>query len=83
MWAWSRISPRPSGCALVFLCCSGCLRGACAADRQAVDRLADWTGAAAASGVLAQLEDIASQALEFRRNLEMLESDVERLRGSV
>ncbi len=52
--------------------------------KQAIDRLAEnWTGAAAASGVFAQLDDDCRRAVEFRRDLEMLEGDVERLRGRV
>ena len=52
--------------------------------KQAIDRLAEnWTGAAAASGVFAQLEDDCRRAVEFRRDLELLEGDVERLRGKV
>jgi energy-coupling factor transporter ATP-binding protein EcfA2 len=52
--------------------------------KQAVDRLAEnWTGAAAASGVFAQLEDDCRRAADFRRDLEMLQGDVERLRGKV
>ena len=50
--------------------------------KQAIDRLAEnWTGAAAASGVFAQLDDDCRRAVEFRRDLEMLQGDVERLRG--
>ena len=52
--------------------------------KQAIDRLAEnWTGATAASGVFAQLEDDCRRAVEFRRDLEMLQGDVERLRGRV
>jgi len=52
--------------------------------KQAVDRLTEtWTGAAAASGVCAELEDDCRRALEFRRDLELLQGDVERLRGRV
>jgi energy-coupling factor transporter ATP-binding protein EcfA2 len=52
--------------------------------KQAVDRLAEnWTGAAAASGVCAELEDDCRRAVEFRRDLELLEGDVERLRSRV
>ena len=52
--------------------------------KQAIDRLAEnWTGAAAACGVFAQLDDDCRRAVEFRRDLEMLQGDVERLRGKV
>ena len=53
--------------------------------RQAVDRLAatQSTGATAAAGVCAELEDDCRRALEFRRDLELLQGDVERLRGRV
>jgi hypothetical protein len=52
--------------------------------KQAIDRLAEnWTGAAAASGVFAALDDDCRRAVEFRRDLEMLYGDVERLRGRV
>jgi len=52
--------------------------------KQAVDRLAEnWTGASAASGVFAQLDDDCRRAVEFRRDLEMLHGDVERLQGRV
>ena len=52
--------------------------------KQAVDRLAEnWTGAAAASGVCAELEDDCRRAVEFRRDLELLEGDVERLRSRI
>ena len=56
--------------------------------KQAVDRLAatrstgcPGTGAAAAAGVFAQLDDDCRRAVEFRRDLEMLQGDVERIRG--
>jgi len=50
--------------------------------KQAVDRLAEtWSGATAASGVFAQLDDDCRRALEFRRGLELLQGDVEKLRG--
>ncbi len=50
--------------------------------KQAIDRLAEnWTGAAAAAGVFAELDDDCRRAVEFRRDLEMLYGDVERLRG--
>jgi len=49
--------------------------------KQAVDRLAEtWTGSTAASGVFAELEDDCRRAIEFRRDLELLQGDVERLR---
>ena len=52
--------------------------------KQAIDRLAEsWTGAAAAAGVFADLEDDCRRAAEFRRDLELLHGDVERLRGKV
>jgi len=52
--------------------------------KQAVDRLAEsWTEATAASGVFAQLEDDCRRAVEFRRDLELLLGDLERLRGRV
>jgi hypothetical protein len=52
--------------------------------KQAIDGLAEnWTGAAAACGVFAQLDDDCRRAVEFRRDLEMLQGDVERLRGKV
>jgi hypothetical protein len=52
--------------------------------KQAVDRLAEnWTGAAAASGVCAELEDDCRRAVEFRRDLELLEGDVEGLRARI
>ena len=52
--------------------------------RQAIDRLAEnWTEATAAAGVFAQLDDDCRRAMEFRRDLEMLQGDVERLRGRV
>jgi len=52
--------------------------------RQAVDCLAEnWTGATAASGVCAELEDDCRRAVEFRHDLELLQGDVERLRGRV
>jgi hypothetical protein len=52
--------------------------------KQAVDRLAEnWTGASAAAGVFAQLEDDCRRSVEFRRDLELLLGDVERLRGRV
>ena len=48
--------------------------------KQAIDRLAEnWTGAAAAAGLFAHLEDDCRQAVEFRRELELLEGDVEKL----
>ena len=52
--------------------------------KQAIDRLAEsWTGAAAAAGVFAELEDDCRRAIEFRRELELLQGDVERVRGRV
>ena len=49
--------------------------------RQAIDRLAaGWTGSAAASGVCGQLDDDCRRAVEFLRDLETLQGDVERLR---
>jgi energy-coupling factor transporter ATP-binding protein EcfA2 len=52
--------------------------------KQAVDHLAEsWTGSTAAAGVFAQLDDEFRRALEFRQDLELLQGDVERLRGSV
>ena len=83
--AWSRISPRPSGsCSGVFVLLWLFTRRLRGGLRQAIDRLAeDWTGAAAASGVFAELDDDCRRAVEFRRDLEMLHGDVERLRGSV
>jgi energy-coupling factor transporter ATP-binding protein EcfA2 len=52
--------------------------------RQAIDRLAEnWTGASAAAGVFAQLDDDCRRAVEFRRDLEVICGDVERLRGTV
>ncbi len=51
---------------------------------QAIDQMAEsWAGAAAAAGVCAELEDDCRRAVEFRRDLELLQGDVERLRGSV
>jgi len=52
--------------------------------KQAVDRLAEnWTGPAAAAGVCAELDDDCRRAVEFRRDLELLQGDVERLRGRI
>jgi len=52
--------------------------------KQTIDRLVEsWTGAAAAAGVFAELEDDCRRAVEFRRDLELLHGDVERLRGKV
>ncbi|MEI8374604.1 MAG: hypothetical protein WCJ35_17400 [Planctomycetota bacterium] len=52
--------------------------------KQAVDRLAEnWTEATAASGIFSQLEDDCRRAVEFRRDLELLQGDVERLQGRV
>jgi hypothetical protein len=52
--------------------------------KQAIDRLAEtWTGSAAAAGVFAQLDDDCRRAAEFRRDLEVLYGDVEKLRGRV
>jgi hypothetical protein len=52
--------------------------------KQAIDRLAEnWSGVTAASGICAELENNCRRAVQFRQNLESLQSDVERLRGSV
>jgi hypothetical protein len=52
--------------------------------KQAIERLAKtWTGAMFAAGVGAELEDDCRRAVEFRRDLELLQGDVERLRGRV
>jgi hypothetical protein len=52
--------------------------------KQSIDRLAaTWTGATAAAGLFAQLEDDCHRALDFRRELALLEGDVEKLKGQV
>ncbi len=51
---------------------------------QAIARLAEnWSGATAASGVFSHLEDDCRRAVEFRRELELPEGEVEGLRGKV
>ena len=51
---------------------------------QAIARLAEsWSGATAASGIFSHLEDDCRRAVEFRRELELLEGEVEGLRGRV
>jgi hypothetical protein len=50
--------------------------------KQAVERLAEnWTGTAAVSGICAELEDVCRRAVQFRCDLNLLQADVERLRG--
>jgi hypothetical protein len=52
--------------------------------KQAIDQLAEnWIGASVASGVFAQLDDDCRRAIEFRRDLEILQGDVERLQAKV
>lgn len=49
--------------------------------KREIDRLAEtWTGAAAASGLFARLEDDCRRAAEYRRELELLTGEVESLR---
>ena len=51
---------------------------------QAIARLAEsWSGATAASDIFSRLEDDCRRAAEFRRELELLEGEVEGLRGRV
>ena len=49
--------------------------------KRQVDRLAEtWTGATAASGLFAQLENDCRRAADYRRELELLQGEVESLR---
>jgi hypothetical protein len=51
---------------------------------QAIARLAEnWSGANAASGIFSHLEDDCRRAVDFRRELELLEGEVESLRGKL
>jgi hypothetical protein len=50
--------------------------------KQSIDRLAaTWTAAAGSSGLFAHLEDDCRRAAEFRRELDLLYGDVEKLKG--
>jgi hypothetical protein len=52
--------------------------------KQSINRLAEsWTGAAAATGLFSHLEDDCRRASEFRRELELLHGDVEKLRAQI